>query len=297
MNACLFPSTLSFVLQVAKQYRVTYKTMSDVAAVVQEAVIAFGQFKTAFGANDSAKAERLLKDLRRSFVQFPTFMDPNNNSQTRTQEVMLVRETLEHAVLLATRRKDLKAFQDNFHQLRVYYECFNDTTLPKSERFHMILGLNLMRLLVESKAREFHSELETIPHQEHGNMYIKTAMSLERFLMEGSYKKLLNARAKVPSNDFLPLMEMLEETVRSEVALCLPQSYRAITFEAAKDMLMLPSVAAVAEYGAAQGWAVGGDKQSFAFEQHDENATKKEINFMSVLEEQFTYAHELQRIV
>lgn len=43
---------------------------------------------------------------------------------------------------------------------------------------------------------------------------VRDVIQLERFLMEGSYHKLLQARSKIPSNEYIGFVNMLLDTVR-----------------------------------------------------------------------------------
>ena len=221
---------------------------------VSQATEIFGKFKTAFTANTvtgDMNCDTQLLALKKIFIHFPTFLNPEAESKTAAQEIALVRETLEYAVILFARRKQLDDFEAHFHQLQVYFNC---SKVSVSERRPMLLGLNLLRLLVCNKISEFHSELERIPYTEHTNLFIRAPILLERYLMEGSYNKLLNARSQVPSNEFIPVVEMLEDTVRGDIANCIPKTYDSLTVVAARKMLMLPSDEAVAEFAEKRGW-------------------------------------------
>lgn len=228
--------------------------MGDLAMNVTQATEIFGKFKTAFAANTATgdmQCDTQLLALKKLFIHFPTYLNPEAESKTAAQEIALVRETLEYAVILFARRKHLDDFEAHFHQLQVYFS-YNSGTV--SERRPMLLGLNLLRLLVCNKISEFHSELERIPHTEHANIFIRAPILLERYLMEGSYNKLLNARSQVPSNEFIPVVEMLEDTVRGDIANCIPKTYDTLSVAAARKMLMLPSDEAVAEFAEKRGW-------------------------------------------
>ena len=113
----------------------------------------------------------MLGELKLLFTEFPTFLNPDATTPTRPQEIMLVRETMEHAVLQAATNKDVQEFQRHFEILRTYYNDFTDG--PQSERRLLILGLHLLRLLATSETRTFHMELERIKVADQESMYIK----------------------------------------------------------------------------------------------------------------------------
>jgi hypothetical protein len=80
---------------------------------------------------------------------------------------------------------------------------------------HMILGLNLMRLLAQNRIAEFHTELELIDARLiHEDVFIRHAVALEQSLMEGSYNKVVANRGTVPAPEFLFFVDILIDTIR-----------------------------------------------------------------------------------
>jgi 26S proteasome regulatory subunit N12 len=69
-------------------------------------------------------------------------------------------DILEHAVVLSVKMEDQDAFERHFLQLKSYY---TDTRglVPPSEQEYPILGLNLLRLLVQNRIAEFHTGART----------------------------------------------------------------------------------------------------------------------------------------
>jgi 26S proteasome regulatory subunit N12 len=184
---------------------------------VQQLVPLFEQFKQAYNANKYAEATSALNQLKKRFVGLKSFLPQHQPKgavpQDVRQEILLVRETLELAILLSAKTKDLESFERNMSQVKTYYS-FTATNIEKSAREQLIQGLNLMRLLAQNKIADFHTELELIPIDLHSNMYIKYPIDLELYLMEGSHNKLRQARAQVPVPEYLIFMDILMETVR-----------------------------------------------------------------------------------
>ncbi|EPY25682.1 26S proteasome regulatory subunit N12 [Strigomonas culicis] len=179
---------------------------------------------------------------------------------------MLAREVLELGVLVGAKRRDLDMCELYFNQLQLYYTDVDPSELPESPLCLKTVGLNLVRLLVTSHIAQFHSELERIPHDVHAsNIYIRFAVLLERYLMEGSYHKLLNSRKNVPSSEYIPLVEMLDDTVRKEVADCIPHSYKKLSVVAAQKIMMMNSLEEVLAIGKNNQWSLSDDKQYFLF--------------------------------
>ena len=124
---------------------------------------------------------------------------------------------LEHGALLSIKAMDIPAFERHVAQLKIYYsDCA--AILPESQRQFPILGLNLLRLLAQNRIAEFHTELELIPTElQHANIYIKYPAQLEQHIMEGSYNKVLSAKADgLFSTEGMYFMDMLVDTVGGE---------------------------------------------------------------------------------
>jgi 26S proteasome regulatory subunit N12 len=86
--------------------------------------------------------------------------------------------------------------------------------IPPSPEEYPILGLNLLRLLVQNRIAEFHTELELLPAKALENLCIKHAVELEQSFMEGAYNRVLTARQAVPHETYVYFMDLLAKTVR-----------------------------------------------------------------------------------
>lgn len=74
----------------------------------------------------------------------------------------------------------------------MYFSC-NRNKLPESAHMYPLLGLNLLFLLSQNRVAEFHIELELLPIDKIlNNVYIQHPVSLEQYIMEGSYNKVNN---------------------------------------------------------------------------------------------------------
>eukprot|EP00672_Neobodo_designis_P018305 CAMPEP_0174830152 /NCGR_PEP_ID=MMETSP1114-20130205/2369_1 /TAXON_ID=312471 /ORGANISM="Neobodo designis, Strain CCAP 1951/1" /LENGTH=265 /DNA_ID=CAMNT_0016063939 /DNA_START=86 /DNA_END=883 /DNA_ORIENTATION=- len=263
---------------------------------VRQAAEDLQRLKGAYANGDLAACDDALDALKKRLVFLPTFMDPRAESATRTQEVMLAREVLEHGVLVATKAQDVDQFESNFAMLRTYYEDLDGVEgVEPSERRLMVLGLNLLRLLVVQRMAEFHSALDTIPVADHKSMFIAMPIRLERYLMEGSYSRLLNARSEAPSNEFLPLVDKLRDTVRESIARCVPDTYVTLSLAEAQKLLMLSSAAEATTFGERREWVL--KDGVFHFPQADDAAARKELNFKGLLTESLATAAQLQQVV
>jgi len=215
---------------------------------VEEFSRAVDKFKAAFNANkfDVCKAE--LTALKIMMTQLPSLLPTGGHGAMAERENLLAREVLEHAVLLSIRLKDEDGFERNFLQLESYY--FDKDFLPPSERQQLILGLRLVLLLVQKRTAEFHTELERIPPHVHENdVYVRHAIQLEQWLMEGSYSKVLASKNNLPAADYYTyFIDQLASTVREEIASCCEKAYNTLKVSDAKQLMMLRSTQEMLEY-------------------------------------------------
>lgn len=212
----------------------------------------FEAFKAAFQAEpcDQNKCEELLGQLKVvvfSGLHSAGALNSVGGSAEILKEKALARETLELACYHSIRRRDLAGFERHVSQLKMYY---NDPQpeLQNSEQKYPILGLYLLHLLASDRIGEFHTELELIPVDDYENTYIKQPTQLERFLMEGSYAKVLEAQKEVPKMYYSFFMERLLDTVRMKVGASLERSYEHLPALEAAKMLILADVPALQEF-------------------------------------------------
>lgn len=91
------------------------------------------------------------------------------------------------------------------------------SVLPPSKREYPIRGLNLIRLLTQNRIAEFHTTLESLPLSADAiaeNPFIRHPVDLERWLMEGSYSKVWNAREEAPAEEYKFFVDSLMGTIR-----------------------------------------------------------------------------------
>ena len=105
-----------------------------------------------------------------------------------------------------------------------------------------LVGLNLLRLLVQSRIAEFHTELEVISPAAQESVYVKQSIMLEQWLMEGAYNKVLNARTNAPGIEYAShFMDSLTATVKEELAACSSSAYTSLSVIEAKRLMRLDS--------------------------------------------------------
>ncbi|GIL61105.1 hypothetical protein Vafri_15489 [Volvox africanus] len=264
---------------------------------LSEATQLFGRFKDAMGKGDLSTADTLLGQLKLKLIQLPALPPSFGQTPTAQQELLLGREVLESAVLLSLKKQDEGAIERSFAQLRTYY---NDTCtlLPPSSSEVSIQGLNLLRLLVQNRIAEFHTELELIPPEAQQDPAIMQPVQLEQWLMEGAYNKVLAASKQSASEVHNMLMAQLATTVRDEAASCSEKAYERLLVADAQKLLLFDNDAAVRAYAKEHGWTITMDDYIiFQSAATDGTAASKAIPSLELINNALVYAKELERIV
>lgn len=256
----------------------------------------FQKFKDAYAKNDVDTSDSILSQIKVKLTELPGLPPLFKSSPTAVQELLLARDIFEHAVVLSVKMEDQDAFERHFLQLKSYY---TDTRglIPPSEQEYPILGLNLLRLLVQNRIAEFHTELELLPPAAHDHTCIKHAVELEQSFMEGAYNRVLSARQAVPHETYVYFMDLLAKTVRDEIAGCSEKAYDSLTLADAKKILMFSSDQELQAYVLDDhpDWEIRGTR--VYFQKAKELAPCKEIPSLQLINQTLGYARELERIV
>ncbi|XP_078438141.1 regulatory particle non-ATPase 12A [Wolffia australiana] len=256
----------------------------------------FGRFKAAFLRNDYLTCDSLLAQLKVLLSKFPSLPPSFQDSTNATQELTIAREIYEHAVLLSVKKEDQDAFERDFFQLKPYY---TDTVgiIPPSPQEYPVLGLNLLRLLVQNRIAEFHTELELLPTRALEHPCIKYAVELEQSFMEGAYNRVLTARQAVPHESYVYFMDLLAKTVRDEIASCSEKAYDSLSTAEAKRILTLSSDEQLALFllKDRKQWEIRNGR--VYFQRSKKSAPRKEIPSLQLINQTLSYAKELERIV
>ncbi|CAL1373633.1 unnamed protein product [Linum trigynum] len=256
----------------------------------------FERFKAACVREDIDTSANLLSQLKVSLTSFrslPPLFEVTPNS---VQELTIARDIYEHAVLLSVKMGDQDAFERDFFQLKPYYTDARKR-LPPSPQEHMILGLNLLRLLVQNRIAEFHTELELLPAESLEDPCIKHAVELEQSFMEGAYNRVLTAKQTVPNQSYDYFMDLLAKTVRDEISGCSEKAYDYLSINDARQMLLFSSDNELLQYINEEHpeWEI--KDGSVVFQKAKETAPCKEIPSLQLINQTLSYARELERIV
>lgn len=211
------------------------------------------------------------------------------------REIMVARDVYEVAALLSVKLEDDASFERHVLQAKTYYVDYAGA-LPSSSRQTLILALNLMRLMVQNRIAEFHTELELIPASIRSDAYIAYTLRLENYLMEGSYSKLREENVSTPHIAFEYFVDKLMMTVREEIAACSARAYNQLPIQSALRLLSLTSKEELAEFGEDHGWRIDGDVIHFA-EGGEDGPSMENVPSSELIKRTLDYARELEQII
>jgi len=201
---------------------------------------------------------------------------------------------LETFIVHSVKSKDDEAFGRYFAQLRSYYARTTPDATPDQPK---VLGLNLLRLLVDNRLAEFHSELELIPEQFVDSPHVGFPVQLERSLMEGLYKKVLQARQHFPDPLFSEYLAPLEDAVRYEISQCAAASYRSLQLDAAVKLFNFSSHEDLLDYCEDfEDWKVEDGRIQFP-EKKEAQVSRDDIPSRRTIGEVLAFASRLEQIV
>ncbi|XKL62499.1 hypothetical protein PGB90_002332 [Kerria lacca] len=236
---------------------------------------------------------QLLADLKILLLELqflPTQFDGAD------EELLIARSCLEIGAQWSILRKDIASFERYIKQLKPYYLDYKGK-LPESSQMYPLLGLNLLFLLSQNRVAEFHIELELLPIDKLlNNVYIKHPVSLEQYIMEGSYNKVHAAAHIVPDPTYSIFMESLIETIRNELARCLEKAYPKISVKGAMLVLNLPNETVLAQYSKTRNWTYSNGYYIFGSD-INEMSVDEEMPYVNVAKKMLQYAREMEMII
>jgi len=240
---------------------------------------------------DLDKIGTLLEQLKLNLTQL-SFL-PTKGEDATIQELNVSRDTLEIGAQYSVARQDTQGFERYMAQLQTYYYDYAGK-LPESAFMYQLLGLNLLCLLSQNRVAEFHTELERLPLSEiKNNVYIRHPVSLEQYIMEGSYNKVLLAKDSVPAESFKYFIDILLKTVRDEIASCLEKAYADMSCSDAARMLSIQQ-GDLEKYASQRNWKVVGSRLQWASEGREDDSGVPSLQLANMA---ISYAKEMERIV
>ncbi|KAK7883034.1 hypothetical protein WMY93_029208 [Mugilogobius chulae] len=174
---------------------------------------------------------------------------------------------------------------------------FSTDELPEAAYMHQLLGLNLLFLLSQNRVSEFHTELERLSAKDiQTNVYIRHPVSLEQYLMEGSYNKVFLAKGNIPAESYTFFIDILLDTIRDEIAGCIEKAYEQIQFSEATRVLFFSSPKKMTEYAKKRKWTLSTDGY-YSFTNQQQRTEEVNIPSTELAQQVIEYARQLEMIV
>ncbi|CDS40377.1 26S proteasome non ATPase regulatory subunit 8 [Echinococcus multilocularis] len=234
------------------------------------------------------KLEKLTLDLTRFCYM------PNREAFASKRELLIARDTLEIGAILSLEKRDMAAFERYMSQLKCYY-CDYKVNLPGSPYKYELFGLNLLRLLAQGRLAEFHTEVERLSSEEiNANAYIKHPLSMEQYLMEGSFHKVFLSKGNVPSERYNYFIDILLDATRDEVASCIEAAYEELSVEEATKALFFTKLEQMKVYAKQRQWTQVNGNYVFAKPNKQTENALPATDLAKIL---LYYTHELEQII
>lgn len=196
---------------------------------------------------------------------------------------------------MSIQQEDTVAFERHVSQAKTYYFDYAGV-LDQSSNQNLILALNLMRLLAQNRIAEFHTELELIPAEARSDPTVNYVLSLEQYLMEGSYAKIASAADAMPHDSFEFFLAVLTGTVRDEIAACSERAYKQLAIPVATKLLSFASDDETRAFAKARNWVVNGETIHFS-ETVEHPPSMEEVPSGDLIKRALFYAGRLEQIV
>ena len=251
----------------------------------------------AISKNDHALALERLDDFKVHAAT--TFHGQDATEAVVRDQLRLQREAAEHGVMISAATRDEDGFERHAAQAKAAYDAckrMEGKPIERSDNESLIVGLNLLRLLVQNRITEFHTELETTEGETLADARVQAVLELEQFLMEGAYNKIAQRQSALPDPSYEYFMSMLMDTVRDEIASCAQSAYASLLAADAAKLLGFSNVKDFEAYARDREWPLDADG-SVVFNEDAKPANAKDIPSASLINQTLLYAKELERIV
>ncbi|KAI0921355.1 hypothetical protein AcW1_004646 [Taiwanofungus camphoratus] len=259
-------------------------------------VTLYEELKQAFTSRPTnlQKCGTLLARLKIGLIEIDLLLPQGDANM---QDLVIARDILEIGAFWSIRSRDIPSFDRYFSQLQTFYNDYS-AVLPPSPREYPIRGLYLIRLLTQNRIADFHTTLESLPLPADSltaNPYIRHPVNLERWLMEGSYSKVWNAREEAPAEEYKFFVDSLMGTIRNEIASCEEAAYESLPLKDAATLLFFTNQSELLSFAQQRGWQMNLSAGTIAFAKKSEE--KLEIPKEKLIAANLAYARELEQIV
>ncbi|CAA7259544.1 unnamed protein product [Cyclocybe aegerita] len=242
--------------------------------------------------SDLKKCTEILPKLKLGLIEAGVLLP---RGDVNLGDLVTAREILEIGAFVSIRSRDVPSFDRYFSQLQTFYTDYSES-LPSSKREYPIRGLNLIRLLTQNRIADFHTTLESLDAEVIAeNPFIRHPVNLERWLMEGSYSKVWNAREEAPAEEYKFFVDSLMGTIRNEIASCEEAAYESLPLKDAATLLFFENQTDLLKFAQHRDWQVDLTGGAIVFKKKGEE--KMEIPKQRLIAASLAYARELEQIV
>ena len=260
-----------------------------------KAVELYKKLENAWARKDLDSVGENLSKLKILLLNLSFLPTGANASELDTRLLLIARSMLEIGALWSLERSDVASFERYVAQLKCYYFDYAGA-VKASDYMYTILGLNLMRLLAQNRLAEFHTELELFPPEQLKNIYLKKPVTLEQFMMEGSYYKVFLSKEDIPNPYYGLFIDSLISTIKDEIASCIEKACSQVSVEGASRLLMIETKDELRAYVGERDWKLDSSGQWFVFSQKDKQETEI-VKSPGLILQCLGYARELEKIV
>ncbi|TKY89222.1 hypothetical protein EX895_001753 [Sporisorium graminicola] len=251
----------------------------------------------AFSSSQSKPEEvrSLLTKLKIALTEHNLLVPSAATASSSSSDLVLAREVLEIGAFYSVRIGDIAAFDRYISLLSPFY----DASLPASAHYEPLLGLRLLRLLSSNQISAFHTLIETLPTDlVNGSKYLQHPVSLERWLMEGSYSKVWRlSRQAPPQDEYRFFVDLLMDMIRNEIASCEEKAYDSLALHDAATLLFFENLDQVLSFAQSRGWHVNPKTQVVSFTSINAASTVTAIPKKATIATNLIFAKELESIV
>ncbi|SNX82679.1 probable 26S proteasome non-atpase regulatory subunit 8 [Melanopsichium pennsylvanicum] len=255
------------------------------------------QLVTAF-SSPSSKPEAvrsLLTKLKIALTE-DNLLVPSYATSASSSDLVLAREVLEIGAFYSVRIGDISSFDRYVSLLTPFH---NSSTLPASTHYEPLLGLCLLRLLSSNQISAFHTLIETLPNAlVNQSKFVQHPVSLERWLMEGSYSKVWRlSRETPPQEEYKFFVDLLMDMIRNEIASCEEKAYDQLALRDAATLLFFENLDQVLSFAQSRGWQVHPTTQIVSFTATNAATHSTSIPKKATIATNLVFAKELESIV
>lgn len=260
-----------------------------------KAVELYRKLEDAWTKKDLDTCGEYLSKLKLLLLNLSFLPTGSNASELDTRLLLIARSMLEIGAFWSLERTDVASFERYVAQLKCYYFDYAEA-VKASDYMYTILGLNLMRLLAQNRLAEFHTELELFPPEQLKNIYLKKPVTLEQFMMEGSYYKVFLSKEDIPSPYYSLFIDSLITTIKDEIASCIEKACNQVSVDGASKLLMAETQDELRAYFTERGWQLDPVGQWFVFTRKEKQDTDM-VKSPALISQSLGYARELEKIV